>query len=390
MPVAMRPLVLRLMPVLDFGGVESRIITQSALMNRERFDFRVATFWKKGAAALAVERQGIRVEELGADPSPNNPRALALLADYVFSHGVDVVHASILEANLHAAMLRRLPGAPSVAIEEVGMPVRSMPARVAFGAVYRMADVVVGVSRKACEAVRQQHWLPASKVRLIYNSINPAFLEPTVPAPEGRALRLLAVGRLVEVKNQEVLLRALATLPSNERPEFSLVGEGHLRPHLEKLVKDLGLQSNVRLLGFQSDVKQLLDSADAYLMPSFSEGTSISLAEAMARARPVLTSRADGIDEAMLGYPEGWQLPPTDVEAWANGIRRLMNIGREQRALLGSTARTLVSQRMSPNAWRGELESLYDELSVNAAARRNITAKRISTRVARSLRRAVR
>jgi glycosyltransferase involved in cell wall biosynthesis len=358
------------MPVMDFGGVESRIITQASLMDVDKFDFRICTFWKKGAAAAAVEALGVRVDELGTDPSPKNPRALLRLAEYVFENRVDVVHASILEANLQAAMLRRIPGAPSVAIEEVGMPIRSIRSRLAFGAVYRQADVVVGVSEKTCEGVRRQHWLPAEKVRLIYNAINPKFLAPIQTPPPRQRPRLLAVGRLVEVKNQEVLLRALARMTPAERPELYLAGEGSLRGHFERLIVELGLNDSVRLLGFRDDVKALLDDADAYVMPSFSEGTSISLAEAMARARPVLTSRADGIDEAMSGYPPGWQLDPRDTAAWVDGLRRLAALPTAARAHLGQSARELVLRRMSTTAWKRDLESLYVELAEKTRLRR--------------------
>ena len=54
--------VVRLIPVLDFGGVESRFILQSKLIDRERFDFRVCTFWKPGAAAEKIRESGIEVE----------------------------------------------------------------------------------------------------------------------------------------------------------------------------------------------------------------------------------------------------------------------------------------------------------------------------------------
>lgn len=376
-----RPVILRLMPVLDFGGVESRIITQSGLMDRARFDFRVCTFWKRGAAAKALEAQGVPVDELGTDPAPTNPRAIARLAEYTFSRRIDVIHASILEANLQAAALRRIPGAPAVAIEEVGMPVRSLKARLSFGAIYRLADVVIGVSSKACEAVRTQHWLPERKVRLIYNSINPRFFEPLSARPQPARPRLLVVGRLVPVKNHETVLRALAALPAAERPELHIAGEGPLRASLETLIGELGLSRHARLLGFQENVRALLDEYDGYVMSSFSEGTSISLAEAMARGRPVVTSVADGIDEAMVGYPPGWQVPATDVPAWAEALHRLTAMAPEERAALGRTARALVERRMSPATWSQQLHALYDELATSSRERRSRPLGRLSRAV---------
>ncbi|MEW6434117.1 MAG: glycosyltransferase [Myxococcota bacterium] len=370
------------MPVLDFGGVESRIITQSGLMDRDRFDFRVCTFWKRGEAARQVEALGVRVDELGTDPSPRNPRALRRLAEYVFDRRIDVIHASVLEANLQAALVRRIPGAPCVAIEEVGMPVRSLRTRALFGAVYRLADVVVGVSQRTCDAVTSQHWLPAHKVRLIYNSLNPRYLEPPMPTAQRERALVLAVGRLVEVKNHETLLHALARLPPEVRPRLDIAGEGPLRTQLQARIDELGLAGDVRLLGFQRDVRRLLDEADAYVLSSFSEGTSISLAEAMARARPVLASRADGIDEAMVGYPNGWQVEPRDVEGWADGLRRLAALGSTDRRELGEKARRLVEARMSPSIWRRQLEALYSELAARTQARRARLTTRLGGRLA--------
>ena len=90
----------------------------------------------------------------------------------------------------------------------------------------------------------------------------------------------------------------------------------------------------------------------------------------VARARPVLTSWADGIDEAMVGYEAGWQLDARDVSAWVLGLRRLTQLKREERERLGTLARGVVSGRMSVAKWRAQLEGLYLELAQAAEARR--------------------
>lgn len=251
------------------------------------------------------------------------------------------------------------------------MPQRRLAARVAFGAVYRLADVVIGVSQRTCEALRSEHHLPSGKVRLVYNSVSPLFLEPCTPLPDRRRFRFLAVGRLVEVKNHETLLRAFKhTATQLPDVELHLAGEGPLREKLELLVRELGLEGRVTLLGFQSDVRKLLDDADAYVIPSFSEGTSISLAEAMARSRPFVASFADGINEAVDGYPAGWQVKPTDEQGWASALKRLAGLSRRERLSLGETARRVVEARMSPAGYARTLNGLYDELAGLTAARR--------------------
>ena len=61
--------VVRVVPVLDFGGVESGLVVHGRLHDRTAFDLRVCTFWKAGRAADAVRREGVPVDVLGVDPS---------------------------------------------------------------------------------------------------------------------------------------------------------------------------------------------------------------------------------------------------------------------------------------------------------------------------------
>src|SRR4051812_22494897 len=96
-----RTRVVRLLPTLDFGGVESRAILQSELHDRERLDLRVCTFHRAGAAADAIRALGIPVDVLGQDPRIRNARASLALAAYLLRTKPDIVHASIVEANFH-------------------------------------------------------------------------------------------------------------------------------------------------------------------------------------------------------------------------------------------------------------------------------------------------
>src|SRR5690242_14126551 len=98
---ASRPLVVRLIPVLDFGGVETNFVQQARTIDRSKYDFRVCTFWKHGEAARRIEASGIQVDVLDVHPSIRNPRATRTLLRYLRRVRPDVVHASIGEANFH-------------------------------------------------------------------------------------------------------------------------------------------------------------------------------------------------------------------------------------------------------------------------------------------------
>jgi glycosyltransferase involved in cell wall biosynthesis len=120
------------------------------------------------------------------------------------------------------------------------------------------------------------------------------------PAEVGLPLRLLHVGRLSPEKAQPVLLRALARL-KEEGVEFvcRIAGDGPERPRLEGLIQELRLAGRVELLGAlpQERVTPLYDWCQALLMSSLSEGTPMTIVEAMAKARAVVATDITGVPE---------------------------------------------------------------------------------------------
>lgn len=141
------------------------------------------------------------------------------------------------------------------------------------------------------------------------------------PAP----LRLLHAGRLAPVKGQDILLRACAHLTERGAAwECRIVGEGPERPHLEFLIKTLGLEGRVSLLGARplEDVARLYDWAQVVVLSSKSEGTPMTVIEAMAKARPVVAPRLSALPEMVLEGRTGWLFRPGDALDLARKIER--------------------------------------------------------------------
>jgi glycosyltransferase involved in cell wall biosynthesis len=358
--------VTRLLPELDFGGVESRVVLQSRLHSRDRYRLSVCTFHKAGAAAKAVMEAGVSVHSLGVSPAPRRVASTLKLAAYLRRHRPDVLHASIAEANFHGIMAARLANVPVVIAEETGMPSHSLAARVAYASLYTLADAVVGVTQAVCDYSRQVDWAPPSRVRLIYNCARTEYFPALPREAEVRAgddFRFLLVGRLVEVKNHELLLRAFARVAARRpRVKLGIVGEGPLRERLEAQISATGLHAQVEMLGFRADVRDQLIASDAFLLPSLAEGCSISLIEAMATGLPVLGSDVPGIREVMGALGKDWTAPPNDEEAWVNLLYRVLDAPKEERAALGRAAREIAYARFSPQAYLGNVESMYEEL----------------------------
>jgi phosphatidylinositol alpha-1,6-mannosyltransferase len=157
----------------------------------------------------------------------------------------------------------------------------------------------------------------AAKTTVSFLGVRPEYLErpAAVPQPDSNAIpRLLTVCRLSEPrKNVDLVLQALARLRTTNQFQYRIAGAGALRPHLEKLSCDLGLESSVTFLG-QIDTDALLreyDAADLFVLASGMtntsfEGFGIVYLEANARGVPVLAARmggaVDAVQEDISGY----------------------------------------------------------------------------------------
>lgn len=135
---------------------------------------------------------------------------------------------------------------------------------------------------------------------------------------------ILSVGELNENKNQKVILKAL-TRPGMERVHYLIAGEGELRRELEVYATELRVQDRVHLLGFRSDVAELLKSSDVFVFPSHREGLSLSVMEAMAAGVPIVASRIRGNVDLIDEEKGGVLCAPEDADAFAEGIVRLID-----------------------------------------------------------------
>lgn len=356
--------LLMLVPVLDFGGVESRIVIQAEAMRDRVKELRVCTFWKGGAAVERLRGQGIPVDVLGVDPSIRNPSATVRLTAYLRRYKPDILHACIGEANWHGLIAGALTGVPVRIVEEVGMPSRSALTRHTFPWLYRLAHRLVGVSQATCDFLSGPDGANPAKVRLVYNAADVSFFEepPVDGRSPGAPFRVLTVGRLDPIKNQGMLIRAFGRLREHvPDAELWIAGEGPSRPELESLLLSLGLDDCVRLLGFRDDVRSLLAKADLLVLPSHSEGFGITLVEAMACEVPVLASNVGGAGEVIGELGEGCLLSPTDEEGWTAAMARMATMDPQTLNELGLRARQVAIERFSPQTYIAQLEALYRE-----------------------------
>jgi phosphatidylinositol alpha-1,6-mannosyltransferase len=173
---------------------------------------------------------------------------------------------------------------------------------------------------------------------VVYPGLDPLFIERALTEkaekPVDNSCRiLLTVGRLVERKGQDMVIRALPKIISHiPNLKYRIVGEGPYRTRLEQLAKELGVDTYVEFIGAVEDTELIREykSCDLFIMPSRespndAEGFGIVYLEANACGKPVIGGRSGGVPEAVLDNQTGLLTNPTDVEEIANSVVRLLN-----------------------------------------------------------------
>ncbi len=197
-------------------------------------------------------------------------------------------------------------------------------------------------------------------------------VERTIPTYSREQVRLalgiedgfmiLTSGRLAPQKGVEYLVRA-ASRVRDAIPGARVVvaGDGPLGGRLSRLSKELGVEDTMLFLGFRDDIAELLSACDLVVLPSLWEGLSISLLEAMAASKPIVTTALGSNREVTSEGRAAWLVPPKDVEALASAIVALAS-APEERAELGRRAQAVQRERYTIGPMVDAYLAEYDRL----------------------------
>lgn len=136
------------------------------------------------------------------------------------------------------------------------------------------------------------------------------------------AFVLLSVGELNVNKNHQIVIKALHDIQEKQNIHYVIAGEGDQKEVLEELAKALGV--NLHLLGYRSDVNELMKMSDVYILPSFREGLNVSIMEALSSGLPVICSKIRGNIDMVQDGENGFWMDPVDVSTVKECIERSM------------------------------------------------------------------
>ncbi len=265
---------------------------------------------------LAELIDGVRVVDLRAG---RVVRAVPRLAAYFHRECPRVLVSALDHANAAAIVANWLSLTKTPVVTAVHAPRRNTAQygngiagklrRFAVNWMYRRATTIVCVSHGVAEDIIGGAGVSRQRVRVIYNPvIHPRIYESArQPVQDewfapGTCKSLLAVGRLTPQKDLPTLLRALQIVRQNDDVRLTILGEGPERERLESLVKELGLESCVRMPGVARNPYAYMARADVFVLPSAWEALPTVLIEALALgARVVATDCISGPREILHG-----------------------------------------------------------------------------------------
>ncbi len=174
-------------------------------------------------------------------------------------------------------------------------------------------------------------------------------------------LILGTISRLQPIKNQAMMIKVFDDLVK-QRPGLHLliVGDGEARQELLELVQNLNLSSNVTFTGFQREGYLFHKIIDIFLLPSFSEGTSMTLLESMSFAKPSVVTNVGGNSELIHDGVNGRVVDSNDHPAFRDACLSLID-SPELRAALGQAAREKYLKDFTLEKMTRRFEQLYVE-----------------------------
>jgi glycosyltransferase involved in cell wall biosynthesis len=313
--------LLHLSPSLDQGGLEKLQIEFARHADRDRFDLRFVALCHGGRTVEDLKEYGVRVDVMNKPPGLR-PLEVFKLAKLFRSWRTDVLHTHNNGPLLYGASAGRLAGVPvivhtrhhgrddTVKRREISMTTKAT----------NLVDTVVCVSEDSLTQGRIDG-IDSKLLQTIWNGIDVTRFDYRGPTASGPAV---VVARLNPEKSIDTLLRAMPIV-LKEIPDYrvSIAGDGVCQQDLIKLAQELGISSHVDFLGNVKDVPGLLARCSVMVLPSLTEGISLTLLEAMARGLPVVCTKVGGNPEVVVQGETGLLVPPSNPAMLAEALIRI-------------------------------------------------------------------
>lgn len=369
------PRILFLTPSLLAGGAE-RIVAELALDMRARgWDVAVVSMLEPEMFAGLLQSHGIPVVSLGMSRGGANAGGCWRLLKYAAEFRPSLIHGHMFHGNILARALRLFWPVPVICtVHSLVESPRNRDSARFREFIYRITDWAASRTTAVSEAVRQRYIqeriVPAHRIETIGQGVDTEVFRPSLRARLRFRRDLgwedefiwLAAGRLELAKDYPNLIEAFRIAhQTNPRCRLAIAGQGSLRDSIENQVRAANLGSAVTFLGVRTDMPELMNASDGFVLASVWEGAPLVVLEAAACGLPVVSTRVGGTPDMVREGVTGILVPPRDSASLARAMCQLMAMQPDARLQMGEEARQHVVRRFSKRAMLDQYYRLYCE-----------------------------
>jgi len=300
-------------------------------------------------------------------------KAALALRKLIRTERVDIVQTYFETSNLWGGLVAKLSGAMLLSSRRDMGILRKAKHAMVYRVVNRLSDRVLAVSEEVKKFCIEADHIEPQRISVIYNGVDFKHIagkesreNPFATADWAGASHIVTcLSNIRRVKGIDVLVRT-AQRVCRELPDAVFVVAGSLYEsdysnEMQSMIRSLGLEKNIKLLGFIGDPVPLLKMSDAFCLLSRSEGFCNALLEAMACGIPSVVTRVGGNPEAINDGENGFLVPVEDDAAAAERLLTLLR-NPEQAAQMGERGRKSVETRFSAEAMIQKLITVYRDL----------------------------
>jgi glycosyltransferase involved in cell wall biosynthesis len=353
------------------GGGEIKLLELVGEIVRkqaEKFHVMVCSVGQGGPLQKDFEALGIRTE-VYPKKGPYDISLVWKVARLMRQERIDMVQTTLFYADVIGTLAARMAGVKHV----VSWEAITEPYRRKHLLAYRLASKWFAVSVAVSEAIRRkvmdERHVPPRKAVTIHYGVDPRRFRPgkshslRKELGLGRKQKILGtVARLTTQKGHCYLIEAASRIvEAYPEAHFVFAGDGPLRSELESQTRRVGLEDHIHFLGFRTDVRELMNDFDVFILPSLWEGLPNVVLEVMACGKPVVATAVDGTPEAVVHGQTGFLVPPRNPEALADAVIDILADERQLKAM-GMRGRERIVQAFSLNKQIDAFVNLYEKL----------------------------
>lgn len=347
---------------LDFGGLERVVVNLANALDPRLYQAYVCCIAHGGSLAASLARSDM-LFVLGNEGRINY-RSCRDLYRIMRRLSIDVVHTHNTAGLLYSFAPAKLCRTPIIHTNHGYVFTEREHRAVEFleALLSRHVDRYVCVSEHLKTHVAHVYRLRAAAIAVIYNGITVPDPRASVSARDGRGIVIGSVGNLRAIKNYQLLISAFAEI-ARRYPgcRLELVGEGEEHDRLVNLCATLGIERDVHFVGHAADPYVYLKQFDIFVLPSLSEGISMSILEALALKRICLASDVGGNPEIIRDGANGFLFKSNDAEQLVLKLEELIrNLHDPSLDRVREMGRATVEQRFSLDAMVSSYGALYD------------------------------